>query len=508
MSTPETPHTSPATSPHTPPSTSAAAQGEWERRILAELDRRAPELLELAGDLIRIPSENPAGDCSAVAAFTAGWLNEHGIEARIHTVDDVPDAGPGRVNVVARLSPEHLPAETPGAAASAAAVPDTATSAPSPAGTPAPRHLALAGHYDVVPIGDTERWDFPPLAGDVVDGYLRGRGASDMKAGLAGQMLSMVVLRDLGVPLAGPITFAAVCDEETGGVTGSPWVLEHGMLDGVTGAVIAEPAERGFPTIGQKGLNKLRITIDGAPGHGSLQPLHGTSANLLAARAVLALQDLWKMAAEPPESVRPLIADSVDYAEARTGDGPGAYRPGISQVFSHVTVNIGTLHGGTGVNVVADRAVLEVDTRIPIGLRRADVNARVIELLAEVGVHVAGEDAQAGEQAPAGGHAPNARIEVAAQASEANWTDKDDPIVVELVGALREVVGPESKGVLQWASSDARFFRAHGIPVLQYGPAELPCVHGFNERCRVADVVDAAKVFALTAVRYLGLAGA
>ncbi|MCQ9389887.1 M20/M25/M40 family metallo-hydrolase [Brevibacterium sp. 50QC2O2] len=508
MSTPETPHTSPTTSPHTPPSTSAAAQGEWERRILAELDRRAPELLELAGDLIRIPSENPAGDCSAVAAFTAGWLNEHGIEARIHAVDDVPDAGPGRVNVVARLRPEHLPAEAPGAATADAAVPDTATSAPSPAGTPAPRHLALAGHYDVVPIGDTERWDFPPLAGDVVDGYLRGRGASDMKAGLAGQMLSMVVLRDLGVPLAGPITFAAVCDEETGGVTGSPWVLEHGMLDGVTGAAIAEPAERGFPTIGQKGLNKLRITIDGAPGHGSLQPLHGTSANLLAARAVLALQDLWKMAAEPPESVRLLIADSVDYAEARTGDGPGAYRPGISQVFSHVTVNIGTLHGGTGVNVVADRAVLEVDTRIPIGLCRADVNARVIELLAEVGVHVAGGETGAGEHVPAGGHAPNARIEVAAQASEANWTDKDDPIVVELVGALREVVGPESKGVLQWASSDARFFRAHGIPVLQYGPAELPCVHGFNERCRVADVVDAAKVFALTAVRYLGLAGA
>ncbi|MCQ9368737.1 M20/M25/M40 family metallo-hydrolase [Brevibacterium sp. 91QC2O2] len=477
MSTPETPHTSPATSPQTPSHPSAATPGEWERLILAELDRRAPELLELAGDLIRIPSENPAGDCSAIAAFTAGWLNEHGIEAQLHTVDDVPNAGPGRVNVVARLSPEHLLAE-------------------------APRHLALAGHYDVVPIGDAERWDFPPLAGDVVDGYLRGRGASDMKAGLAGQMLTMVVLRDLGVPLAGPITFAAVCDEETGGVTGSPWVLDHGLLDSVTGAVIAEPAERGFPTIGQKGLNKLRITIDGTPGHGSLQPLHGTSANLLAARAALALQKLWELEAEPPESVRPLIADSIDYAEARTGDEPGAYRPGISRVFSHVTVNIGTLHGGTGVNVVADRAVLEVDTRIPIGLRRADVNARVVELLAGAGVHVTDERAAA----VAGGHTPNARLEIAAQASEANWTDPADPIVVDLVGALREVVGPEAKGVLQWASSDARFFRAHGIPVLQYGPAELPCVHGFNERCKVTDVVDTAKVFALTAVRYLGLA--
>jgi succinyl-diaminopimelate desuccinylase len=194
-------------------------------------------------------------------------------------------------------------------------------------------------------------------------GYLRGRGASDMKAGLAGTMFAIAVLHELRVPFLGRLSFAGVCEEEAGGDAGTPTVLRQGHLEGVTGAVIAEPSERAHPTIGQKGSNKFRMTIDGVPGHGSLQPLHGTNANLLAARAIVALQRLWDMTptvADP--ELRALIEDSKLYAEEREG-----YAPGISQVFEHVTINIGTVSGGTSVNVVADRAGFEIDTRVPIG---------------------------------------------------------------------------------------------------------------------------------------------
>ncbi len=228
----------------------------------------------------------------------------------------------------------------------------------------------------------------------------------------------------------------------------------------------------------------LALVGHGRPGHGSLQPVHGVSANLLAARAIVAMQQLWEMTPDPPEELRRLIADSKTFAEEREG-----YGPGVGEVFSRVTVNVGTIAGGTSTNVVADRAVVEFDTRVPIGLSRDQVNARVREILAGEGIE--------GEIEPLGAM------------SEPNWTPPTDPIVTELVGALRGLSGdPDAQGVLQWASSDARTFRRHGIPVLQYGPAELATIHGFDERAPAADVVLAAKVYALTTLRYLGLAPA
>ncbi len=164
----------------------------WEETVLAEIDRTADELIELAGDLIRIPSENPPGDCTEIGEFIAAVLRKAGVEV------DVLDAGQGRLNVVSHQGPEG------------------------------DRHLVLAGHTDVVPVGDVSRWSFPPFAGDVVDGYLRGRGASDMKAGLAGVIHAYVVMHRLGVPLAGRLSLAAVPDEEAGGPLGADWLRSRG----------------------------------------------------------------------------------------------------------------------------------------------------------------------------------------------------------------------------------------------------------------------------------------
>lgn len=99
----------------------------------------------------------------------------------------------------------------------------------------------------------------------------------------------------------------------------------------------------------------------------------------------------------------------------------------------------------------------------------------------------------------------DATIEEIGFMSEPNWTAPTDPIVETLVGSLRELSDREAAGVLQWASSDARTFRSHGIPVLQHGPADLQTIHSFDERALASDVVLAAKVYALTALRYLGL---
>ncbi len=425
----------------------------WKDRILAEIDSHTEELIDLASALIRTPSENPPGDCTAVAGVIKGYLDDQAIPSELH------DAGNGRINVVA-----HHAAHEGGSASTGEA-----------------HHLVLSGHHDVVPIGDASRWSFPPFAGDIVDGYLRGRGASDMKAGLAGAIFAYALLARLGVPLAGDLSLASVADEEAGGPLGADWVLENGLLEGATAAIIAEPSERTHPTIGQKGSNWFRVTIEGRPGHGSLQPLHGTSANLLAARAIIALQKLWLMTPHPDADVVPLIEHSKIYAEEREG-----YAPGIGAVFEHVTINVGTVMGGSATNVVADRCVIEFDTRVPIGLSRAEVLERVREIL-EI------EEIEA-------------TVEPLGFCSEPNFTLPSEPIVSTLVTTIQDLVGPdvETSGVLQWASSDARTFRSHGIPVLQYGPAELATIHGFDERVKVDNIILAAKTYALTALDYLG----
>lgn len=419
----------------------------WETKLLEAIDASSEELLDLAGLLIQTPSENPEGDCTEIASVIAEYFTDHGIDT------ELLDAGEGRVSVVAHRGTKYEN----------------------------DRYLVLSGHHDVVPVGDTERWSFPPFAGDVVDGWLRGRGASDMKAGLAGLMHVLTLINRLDIPLKGKLSFASVPDEETGGPLGAHWLLEQGVLEGATGGIIAEPTERDHPTIGQKGSNWFRLTVRGTPGHGSLQPLHGKSANLLGAKAVLALQKLWDMKPVQSEELKQLLSDSKLYAAAREG-----YGPDIGDVFEHVTINVGKISGGTSTNVIADTCVIEFDTRVPLGLSREQVNTRVFEILSEEGIE--------------------AEIEYLGFMSEANWTPPSDPIVETLVTALRELSDPQALGVLQWASSDARTFRSHGIPVLQYGPADLQTIHNFDERALASDVVLAAKVYALTTLRYLGLA--
>ncbi|MFV0452259.1 MAG: M20 family metallopeptidase, partial [Propioniciclava sp.] len=190
---------------------------DWETRILAAIDDSADELIELLSSLLRTDSQNPPGDCTDVAQVVADYLTSQGVTSQIFA------AGDGRDNVVSTIDADG------------------------------PRHLVLAGHHDTVPIGDASRWSFPPLAGDVVDGYARGRGASDMKGGLAGIIFVYALLQRLGVPLGGTLTLASTADEETGGAGGAPWLLDGGVLAGATSAIIAEPAERTHPTIGQKG---------------------------------------------------------------------------------------------------------------------------------------------------------------------------------------------------------------------------------------------------------------
>lgn len=420
---------------------------DWKTKVLDAIDEQQEELLELCSQLIRFPSENPPGDSRDISAFIIDYLKQAGLDTSIHAATDT------MLNLVTTL--------------------ETAAEQTSD------RKLIFCGHTDVVPAGDRSRWDFDPFSGEIKDGYMLGRGASDMKGGLAGLIFAVALLAKLGVPLRGDLALLIVPDEETGGHLGVPWVLERGLVTG-TAAVIAEPSGPQNPTIGQKGSCWFEFTVEGTPGHGSLQPVVGDSAIVKAAKGIEALQRLWDIKADIPEEVKEIIRISQDYVKQREEYGTIAY-----QVFDHVTVNIGTIQGGTKVNVVADRCTIQVDSRVPFGVDYRDVLDRARSLLLEAGIQ--------------------SEVKGFGFQGNANWTSSDEDVVKDLVDCIGEVSGEEAYGVLQWASSDARHFRDHQIPVLQYGPAELSTIHNFNEKAPVWQIIQCAKVYALTALKYLGV---
>jgi succinyl-diaminopimelate desuccinylase len=415
---------------------------DLQQKVIDEIERQKEDLLTLCSKLLQMNTENPPGDTSEISEFIIQYLSSFGIETEVH------ESNPKMFNLISSIGENKED-----------------------------KHLILCGHTDVVPVGELEKWDFDPFSGHIENGFIHGRGASDMKCGLAGLLFTMGLLKRLDIPLAGKLSLLVVPDEETGGEYGVPWVLDRSFIHG-SAAVIAEPSHPQHPTIGQKGSCWFEVEIEGTPGHGSLSPVIGDSAILKAVKAIEVLQNIWNFEVKIPDEMKEIIEITKAYIRKRE-------ETDTSDVLDHITVNIGTIHGGTKANVIADHAVIQVDTRLPFGVQNEEILPKVRKLLADAGIE--------------------AKVRPIGFQSTANWTPPTNEIVTSLVESIKQVSEKNAYGVLQWASSDARHFRAHDIPVLQYGPADLPTIHSYNERAPIDQVIQAAKVYALTSLKYLGV---
>lgn len=200
-----------------------------ERTVLAHVDDG--EVLRLAQEMVRIPSENPPGDVGDMADYVLAFLEELGLAGwRV-------EPAPGRVNVLARLGP--------------------------PGGTPG---LVLNGHLDVVPAGPG--WTVEPYGGVVRDGRLWGRGSADMKGGLAAVLGAVAALVRARVILARPLLLMFTCDEETGGKQGAAHLVRSGQVTGDM-CVVCEPS--GLRLIhAEGGLCWITLTTRGRTAHSVL----------------------------------------------------------------------------------------------------------------------------------------------------------------------------------------------------------------------------------------------
>ena len=412
-----------------------------KQKLIDEVEAQKDELIELCSQLIKIPSENPPGDSTEISQFITDYLAKYGLETDWH------ESNEKMFNLISSIGKDEG------------------------------KHLIYCGHTDVVPAGDLSKWDFDPFSGEIKNGWLLGRGASDMKAGLGGLIFVFALLKKLEIDLPGKLTLAIVPDEETGGEFGVPWLLKNGIIHG-DGCLIAEPSSPLNPTIGQKGSYWFELEVFGEPGHGSLSPLAGKNAITDAIAAIEKIRKLWDLKIELPKEVQPLIEVSKRYMRENEKD-----REKFQPVLERITVNIGTIHGGTKSNVIPESCKVQVDCRLPFGITPDEVTIFLQKELDELGIRY--------------------KIHPFGFRSHANYTPANDPICKAIVNNISLVTEEEAYGVMQWASSDARHFRDYHIPVLQYGPAYLPSIHGYNEKVQVEDIVRCAKVYITAVIDFL-----
>jgi acetylornithine deacetylase len=207
---------------------------EIVERVVNAIDESRGELIQFVQDLVAIPSENPK--LAQIEPGQEGIVQDRITQAltAIGCHIDRWDALPGRPDLVGTLR-----------------------------GTGGGPSLGLNGHIDVVPAGSPADWPFPPWAGTISDGKLWGRGAVDMKGGVASMIHAATILQRLGIRLKGDLIIESVVDEETGG-PGTRSTIERGYQPDF--AIVTEPTNLAILPV-EGGLEWLRVTVVGRAGH-------------------------------------------------------------------------------------------------------------------------------------------------------------------------------------------------------------------------------------------------
>jgi acetylornithine deacetylase/succinyl-diaminopimelate desuccinylase-like protein len=429
---------------------------------------------ELLRELIRFDTTNPPGNEGACIAYIEGLLTDAGIESTIKARD------PQRPNLVARL---------PGRGA-----------APP---------LLLQGHVDVVTTAGQD-WSRPPFAAELHDGYIWGRGAVDMKGGVAMMLAAMLRARAEGLEPAGDVILCALADEENMSPYGADWLVrDHpDLFAGVRYAIgefggftMYAGGKRFYPVqVAEKQVCTVRLTVRGAPGHGSIPVRGGAMASLA---RVLGMLDRRRL----PVHVTPVTRQMVSAMAATIGGVQGAVlrlllndrvtdrlldRMGdqarVLDPILHNTVSATGLRGSDKFNVIPGQAEVILDGRLLPGFAPDDLVAELRGLLG------AGVDLEVLKHDPG--------------------PPEPDLALFGMVGRILEEADPGAVAIplLMPGVSDARIFARLGIQTYGFTPMKLPQgfnfwsgVHGADERIPV-DAVEFGTAAIHEALRRYGAA--
>ena len=425
--------------------------------------------VELLRDLIRFDTTNPPGNEETCVAFVEGLLREHGIESKRY------EKASGRPNLIAR----H---------------------AGSNGGPP----LVLYGHVDVVTtVG--QQWTRPPFAAELHDGFVWGRGALDMKGGVAMCIAAFVAAHASGSPT--PLVLVILSDEENGGDVGARFLAEERpeVFDGAKhalgefgGATQWIAGKRFYPIqVAEKQMCWMRAHVRGTGGHGALGVQGGTMRKLGDLLRTLDRK-------QPPVHITPIVrdwfgqmADALPRPQAimlrrlldpKTADlaaralGPRGRQ--LSRVIRN-TVSATIVHGGDKINVIPSDIELQLDGRILPGQTPDDLIRELHDLV--------GDD-----------------VEFEVVRHDAGPPDPDLSFYEPLAQIIRELdPGSVPVPMLQAGVTDARFLSRAGVQTYGYLPLKLPedfdlwpLVHNADERVPAAALAFGVEAITQAIARY------
>jgi succinyl-diaminopimelate desuccinylase len=376
-------------------------------------------LLDLAQRLIAIPTENPPGNERLAAEFLADYFADNGWAV------DLSDTMPGRPNVVVRI-----PGRAPGP------------------------HLIFDGHVDVVPAGDG--WTSDPYRPLIRDGRLIGRGAADMKGGVAAMIAAAEAIQRAEGPLRGSLTLAVVADEEEGG-GGTRHLVQSGLRG--TWAIVPEPTEL-RPVVAHKGSANLRVHVRGTAAHASA-PEQGVNAIDQAA----------------------VLIGGLGQLGARLGERG-------HHLLGHPTLTVCGIRGGFNDYTVPAACSLTLNRRVLPAETSDNVLAEVQAVLDEC----ARVDST---------FAADVQLSSFTPAME---TDARSPVVLALRSAVLQVRGIDS-GVAGWSATCDASILTHeaNLPTVVFGPGSIARdAHRPDESVAVPDLTACARIFVSTIAKLLG----
>jgi succinyl-diaminopimelate desuccinylase len=409
-------------------------------RVLAAVDAAADEIVDFAAELIRMPTVNPPGDGYVECARSIGdRLTICGFEVEYHAAEGRPEhtSAHPRLNVVGLRRGRSL------------------------------RPMVhLNGHVDVVPAGSA--WTVDPFGGIVKDGRLYGRGACDMKAGIAAAVFAVEAIRRAGVELNGSVEISGTVDEESGGLAGVAWLAQHKRLsvERQDFVIIPEPLNVDRICIGHRGVYWFEVTTRGRIGHGSM-PFLGVSA----------IDHMGELLERIRRELVPALA-------SRT-----TVMPVVPDDARHATININGIAGGQAVDGIQTPCVADVC--------RAVFDRRFLH---EEGFESARAEI-AGLLARAATEIPTLKYDLRdLMVVHPVQTPDDSPLIVSLQRSVQSVLGRPATRVASPGTYDHKHVdRIAGIRhCVAYGPGVLDVAHQPDEWCSVADLVNATKVLALT----------
>lgn len=329
-----------------------------------------------------------------------------------------------------------------------------------PATRTAGRSLILNGHIDVVSSGPTDMWQSEPFTPRRDGEWLYGRGAGDMKAGLAAIVGAVAGLCRLGIEPLAPVELQSVVEEECTGNGALQCVLAGRPADAV---IVTEPTNLAIQT-SQVGVLWFQVIVRGRPAHAGDAPV-GRNAIEAALAVISALRAL----------------------EAELNAAP----PPPYDVYEHpINLNVGMIRGGDWPSTVAADTIVHCRLALYPGERASDLQLKVEETVA---------------QAVAGLPGFEAHVAYDGFACEGYTLDSDAPMIAALGSAAELVTGQQPVRIASTATTDARSFVLHGgSPAVCYGP-RAEGIHSVDERVWLPSVLETAQTLALFIADWCGL---